>query len=473
MNLIRRMTSLPLHRMTSLRLLRVYFAVFAIALVGLAAFIGWISSKEIARETDSVLGWQMRYLRLTPDAQLADTIRRRVANGSAHIHYYGLFDSDGKRIAGDVLALPATLPTWPHGETLDHTLRLSGVVRAPVVRVMAVRRTDGRILLVGQDMTDVLSLHRLVVSLLAAGAALGLAMSGAAAIAIALRQMKRIEAVGETAALIARGDLSHRFKTGGPDEISMLLHLVNHMLDEVERLMAEVKGACDGIAHDLRTPLARIRTLVVRASHRPSALERRPLKEMLDQARQETDAVLERFGAMLRVAQIAGLTRRGEFGLVDLRELVLDIGGLYAPLAESRGITLATFARDEAFVRADRALLFEMLGNLLAHALCRVASGATLYMRIATTDSGPRIVIEGERFEQSLALEATAQARESSAVDRARLDEGAGANGCVECGYTGLSLAWAVARMHGFALHLGCTEHRVAVDCWPQMSLKV
>jgi signal transduction histidine kinase len=459
MTLIGRMTSMRLHRMTSLRLLRMYFVIFTAALVGLLAFIGWISSGEITRESDDVLSWQLRYLRLLPENQLADVIRTHLVYRNLHIHYYGLFAPDGARIAGDVLALPPHLPLWPRGETLEHTLPVADIARSPVVRVMAERSADGRILLVGLNMTHILALHRTVMTELIAGGALGLLLSIGAGIVVGIRQMRRLEAVSETAALVAQGDLSRRFRLGGRDEIAMLLHLVNHMLDEVERLMGEVKGACDGVAHNLRTPLARVRTLVARAAERPGALRERQVAEMLDHVRCETDVVLERFGAMLRVAQIAGLTRRGEFELVDLRALVLDIGALYAPLAESRGAALAMIADEQAIVRADRALLFEMLANLVTHAIGRVSHGANVRLELTLTDSGPSLVIASDRVEP-----------EALSAER---DIGPSLKGTASPDrYTGLSVAWAVARMHGFVLRLGSDEPSVMVDCWPQMSLR-
>jgi signal transduction histidine kinase len=354
--------------------------------------------------------------------------------------------------------LPVHLPVWPRGETLEHTLPLADVARPPVVRVMAERTADGRILLVALNVTHVLALHRIVMAALIAGGALGLLLSIGAGIVVGVRQMRRLEAVRDTAALVARGDLTRRFQLGGRDEIAMLLHLVNHMLDEVERLMGEVKGACDGVAHDLRTPLGRVRTLVTRAAEQPGALRERQIGEMLDHVRRETDVVLERFGAVLRVAQIAGLTRRGEFELVDLGTLVLDIGALYAPLAESRGAALTMIADQQAIVRADRALLFEMLANLLTHTIGRVSHGANVRLELTLTDSGPSLMITSGSMEHDVVSAEHyigPSLRATTSSDR----------------YTGLSVAWAVARMHGFVLRLGCDEPSVMVDCWPQMSL--
>jgi signal transduction histidine kinase len=307
-------------------------------------------------------------------------------------------------------------------------------------------------------MTSGLALHRVVVTLLIAGGAMGLLLSAGVGVAVGIREMKRIDHVRHAASLIGQGDLSRRFQMGGRDEIAMLLDVINHMLDEIERLMDAVKGASDGIAHNLRTPLARVRTLLTRAAERSNLLQQPQLSEMLDQAQHETDVVLERFAAMLRVAQIAGLGHRGGFDLIDLRELVADIGGLYAPLAESRGMTLTASAENAAYVRADRALVFEMLGNLMAHVLSQASSGANVRIALAMTERGPRLAIDSDRSStaQAPTLEAGGSRDVSTVGD--------------SCS-TSLSVAWAVARMHGFALSTGRDEPSFTVDCWPQMSL--
>jgi HAMP domain-containing protein len=445
--------------MTSLRLLRVYFLIFTVALVSLLAFIGWISLGEITRETDSVLNWQLRYLRRLPQDELAETIRRRTAYGHLHIRYYGLFDRDGKRVAGDILHLPQQLPDSSDGETLEHTLKVDGIARSPVVRIVTGRFDDGHTLLVGIDMTSLLTLRRTVVTMLIAGGVLGLVLSAGVGIVVGIRQAKRIEALRETATRVAAGDLGHRFKASGRDELAMLINLVNHMLDEVERLMSEVKGACDGIAHDLRAPLARVHGLMNHAMERADSLGQSHLLEMLVQARRETELVLDRFGAMVRVAQIAGLRRHGELDVIDLRALLFELGELYAPFAESLGMELTMGGHEQALVSADRALLFEMLGNLTSHLLDRLPQGARIVLELTMTQRGPRLAIaaDGCEPEQSRSPHESEPDAQSDATTQDSAD-------------TNLGVAWAVASMHGFGLHIDPAAARVTIDCWPQTS---
>src|ERR1700684_881452 len=94
---------------------------------------------------------------------------------------------------------------------------------------------------------------------------------------------------------IARGDLAQRLPIGGRDELDMLAHLVNHMLEEIERLMTEVKSACDSIAHDLRTPAAHIRPLLANVAERMHVIQDDGVAQMLDRARVEADMLLDRF----------------------------------------------------------------------------------------------------------------------------------------------------------------------------------
>jgi len=354
---IRRKTWIQLYRMMSLRLLFVYFLVFAALLMTLLTSIGWVAFNELTNETDRVLTWKLRYFRTIPDADLARAINRRLEFEHLHQNYYGLFDKNGVPVAGDVLALPPHLPPRQTGLTLKRTLTVIAP-DPPTVRVMVETRGDGRTLLVAQDMTHVLKVREAITTALIAGGLLCLLASGAVGVAIGIRQHRRIGMIREAAQLVARGDLSQRFPVGGRDEIDMLSHLVNRMLGEVERLMFEVKGACDGIAHDLRTPLAHVRSLIVRTTEHPRVGRDLLLTGLLDQARSETDTLLARFKAMLRVAEIAGLRHRGGFDAIDLQALVLDVADLYAPLAESRAIMLTVAASPVPPLHADRALLF-------------------------------------------------------------------------------------------------------------------
>ncbi len=445
-----------LYNMMSLRLLFAYFLVFSALLVTLLASIGWVASNELTNETDRVLTWKLRYFRTIPDADLARAVNRRLEYEHMHPNYYGLFDKHGVPVAGDVLALPPHLPPRQTGLTLERTLTVAAPA-PPTVRVMAETRSDGRTLLVAQDMTRLLKVREAITAALIAGGFCCLLASGAVGVAIGIRQRRRIGAIRDVAQLVARGDLSQRFPVGGRDEIDMLSHLVNRMLGEIERLMFEVKGACDGIAHDLRTPLAHVRSLIVRTAEHPRVGRDLPLSRLLDQARSETDTLLVRFKAMLRVAEIAGLQHRGGFETIDLQALVLDVADLYAPLAESRSVMLTVAASRVPPLHADRALLFEMLGILIGNAVDVSQPGAQVRLRLAMTQQGPRIEIHDNSAEGDAIVHAGAVL-----AAQALPDEDAGLH---------LGIAWAVARSHDFAIRVddAAPGPNVTIDCWPQM----
>ncbi|MEK6291955.1 MAG: HAMP domain-containing sensor histidine kinase [Paraburkholderia tropica] len=173
----------------------------------------------------------------------------------------------------------------------------------------------------------------------------------------------------------------------------MLADLVNRMLDEVERLMAEVKSACDGIAHDLRTPLTRLR---LRLSHAADSMQRRgepAIANVLVDARNEADTVLERFAALLRISEIGAIKRRSGFAQVALPALVDELCDLYAPLAEEKDVELRIAVAEVAPIHADRALLFEAFSNLLDNAIKFAPRGGFVSVTLRASDAGPRFSV--------------------------------------------------------------------------------
>jgi signal transduction histidine kinase len=222
-------------------------------------------------------------------------------------------------------------------------------------------------------------------------------------------------------------------------------------------LMNEVKGACDGIAHDLRTPLARVRTLLARIADEAGASDE-VLGSLVAVARAQTDALLERFRAMLRISEIGTLNRQGGFAEVRLDELVHAVGDLYEPLAEDRSITLAVVAAPVEPIHGDRALLFEMLTNLVNNAIKFTPHGGTVRVTLKWTAVGPRIEVidNGPGIPQE---EREAVLQRFYRGTNAREIEGSG---------LGLSIVSAVIRVHDFSMRITDAEPgtRVTIECW-------
>jgi len=443
---------------TTFRLLSIYAVIFSFSVMLLLGFIGWAVTGDMERETDVVMDWQLIYFDSLPDSGLADAIHRRIEHERMHTNYYGLFASDGRLLAGDVLAYPATLPTNRTGKTLDLTLAVGRNDQAPVVRAMAERRKDGSTLVIARDLTHILRIRETIINALVGGGVFCLLAGVAGGLALSVRQMRRLKAIRRVTQRIAQGDLAQRLPIGGRDEVDMLAHLVNHMLAEVERLMNEVKGACDGIAHDLRTPLAHVRTLLAYAAERTETLDDAALAKLVERARTETDALLDRFRAMLRISEIGTLQRRGGFGEMQLETLLEEVGELYEPLAESRSIRISVHVQPVGPIYGDRALLFEALSNLVDNAIKFTAEGGVVGIELRQTAAGPQVDII-DNGPGIAAGERDAVLQRFYRGESTRHLAGSG---------LGLSIVSAVIRVHDFTMKIGDAQPgtRISIECW-------
>lgn len=443
---------------STFRLVTVYAVMFSLSVMLLLGVIATQITHDMKSETDVVIDWQMIYFDSMADTNLPGAIHRRLEHERMHTNYYGLFAPDGRHVAGDVLEFPAGLETDRTGQTLSHTLKIAGDEVAPVVRAMAEVRPNGYRLVLARDLTHILRIREAIINALVVGGVLCFGAGLLGGLILSVRQMRRIKAIRQVTQRIARGDLAQRLPVGGRDEIDMLSHLVNHMLAEVERLMHEVKGVCDGIAHDLRTPLAHVHTLLAHAAERAGTQDDAAMASLVSRARNETDALLGRFRAMLRIAEIGTLQRRGGFAEVDLEALVIDIGELFEPLAESRDIRFEVLTERVDAVHGDRALLFEALTNLLDNALKYSASGGTVRLELRQRLQGPQIDVSDDGpgiapDEREAVLQHRYRSRRTGHLAGSGL---------------GLSIVSTVLNVHDFTLRIGSAEPgtRVTIECW-------
>jgi signal transduction histidine kinase len=246
------------------------------------------------------------------------------------------------------------------------------------------------------------------------------------------------------------GDLRERLPThGSNDPFDQLAVSVNRMLGEIETLIQEIAGVGNDIAHDLRTPLTRVRARLERGRARAATLDE--LRAVVDQSIAGLDQSLAVVTALLRIAEIEHSRRLEGFSQVELAPLVREVGDLYEPIAEDKRVTLQVEAADEATVHGDRDLLFEAVANLVDNAVKFTPEGGrvTLALRrrdsesvIQVKDTGPGIP-EAER---------EAVVRRFYRSDKSRNTEGLG---------LGLSLVAAIVKLHGFRFTIaagpGCT----------------
>lgn len=443
---------------SAFRFVAVYAVVFAMSVMVLLGFVASMITHVMESETDVVMHWEVVYFDSLPDSTLAAVIRNRLERERMHANYYGLFAPDGQHIAGDILAFPDHLKLDRSGLTLDRSLTLKAGEMAPVVRAIAVRRPNGDRLVLARDLTHILRIREMIIDTLLAGGFLSLIAGIAGGLVLSLRQMQRLKIIRQVTSRIAQGDLGQRLPIGGRDELDMLAHLVNHMLTEVERLMHEVKGVCDGIAHDLRTPLFHVQSLLTRAVDRAVLYDDAVLRELVDRARRETGDLLGRFRAMLRIAEIGAFQRRGGFDVLDLGALVAELGQLFEPLAESCSIRFDVLVERPARIHGDRALLFEAISNLLDNAFKYTHAGGAVCLELRQTAFGPQVDV----VDNGIGI--APQEREAVLAPGYRSERTRHLTG----GGLGLSIVAAVVNVHDFTLHIGDADPgtRVSIDCW-------
>ena len=238
---------------------------------------------------------------------------------------------------------------------------------------------------------------------------------------------------------IVAGELRERLPTRGVDDpFDRLAVIVNGMLDEIEALVQSMAGAGDDIAHDLRTPLTRVRVGLERGRQNARSVEE--LRAAVDHAIVGLDQSLAIITALLRITEIAHSRRLAAFSQVALADLVREVGELYEPIAEDKRVAFTVGVQEDVVVRGDRDLLFEAIANLVDNAVKFTPEGGSVEVSLTRVgdegvvrvcDNGPGIA----------AAERDLVTRRFYRSDKSRRDPGLG---------LGLSLVAAIAKLHGF-----------------------
>ena len=249
---------------------------------------------------------------------------------------------------------------------------------------------------------------------------------------------------------IVAGDLRQRLPTTGRgDPFDQLAVSVNQMLGDIELLIREISGVGDNIAHDLRTPLTRVRVRLERGRANASTLNE--LRAVVDQAIGGLDQSLTIITALLRIAEIEHSRRLEGFSQVQLGPLVREVGDLYEPIAEDKGVALRVELKDEATVSGDRDLLFEAVANLVDNAVKFTPEGG--HVELALHHNNGQVEIQVKDTGPGIPeIEREAVTKRFYRSDKSRRTEGLG---------LGLSLVAAIVKLHGFQFAIapgpGCT----------------
>jgi signal transduction histidine kinase len=262
------------------------------------------------------------------------------------------------------------------------------------------------------------------------------------------RTNQRIRSMQLVLDRVRRGQLAERLPTrDGGQDFDRLAVSVNHMLGELERLLNELHDAGNNIAHDLRTPLSRVRTQLERA--RRVCATREELAEAVDRAVVGPDQASGIITALLRIAEIEHARRGASFGPVDLDELVREVLELYAPIAEAKGVVTRLAIEAVSPIQGDRDLLFEAIANLVDNAIKFTPESGHVELALFDTAAGPVVQISdtgpgiGTEHRQQVFVR-------FQRLDKSRHIPGSG---------LGLSLVQAIVHLHGFSVSLSEGPH--------------
>jgi signal transduction histidine kinase len=373
-----------------------------------------------------------------PAGELVQEINHELVDGiDSDTEIFLVTAPDGHRLAGN-------LSTWPTGVPLGQLI--DGEVirdeRPASARLLVQRLPDGGLVYVGRDLSEQRAIRQLVLRALEGVIAVSLVAVALGAFLLHHQIERRIGGIRHTAREIESGNLQQRIAVSGDDEFARLSVDINRMLDRIEQLMSGIRHVSNTIAHDLRTPMGRVRARLDEALRREAGLP--ALTDAARAAIEGIDDLIVMLNKLLRIAEAEAGVRADTFERVNLNSIVHDMAELYDAAAEQAGVRLVTLGQEAVWAHGDHDLLANAVASLIDNALKYAGRGATVDLTagsdaervfVTVRDNGPGVADSElphltERFYR---------------VDRSRSLPGNG---------LGLSIVAATATLHGGSFEL-------------------
>ncbi|CAM2932735.1 Adaptive-response sensory-kinase SasA [Methylobacterium mesophilicum] len=383
------MRLLEVRRTSGFRVASLFFATFGCASLALCGFL-YVDTRSYGRKAAfEWVEWESKHLLNLPPHALRERIEASedFAEGGRPLV---LFGPDHARRAGAPITYPATAPIgrpFVLTQQTEHGTRtlFSELTKLP----------SGEYVLVSRSAKDLQSLENALVETFSWGMAATIIIGLIGAVIFGVGSLRQNDAITSAVVRIMRGDLSERLPTRGVSaDLAHLTRVVNDMLDQLERLMLEIKGVNENIAHDLRTPLTRVVGTLERSLRKADSIE--AFRACNEDVLAEVKSIVIRFSALLRISEMEDRLRRSGFSQVDLSRLLEDAVEYYEPLAAERGIQLR-WARPESAldVEGDRSLIFEAASNLIDNALKFTPSGGWVEVALLQNPTTIRVTDNG------------------------------------------------------------------------------
>ncbi|MGE3144646.1 MAG: sensor histidine kinase [Pseudorhodoplanes sp.] len=441
-----------LFRTTAFRLTLVYLLVFALFAAFLLAFFAWntrrLVNEQIVEAVDAEIAGLINQYEIGGIRRLVIIVDTRARRPGSNL--YLIATNAGETLAGNVENLPSGVLMRPGWIETDYRRPDEGEGPAHRALVRIFELPSGFRMLVGRDLEERDRLYGVVIAAGRWSAAIVVVLGLAGGFFVSRRVLRRVDAMTETTRTIMGGDLTGRLPVAGSgDELDRLAVNLNAMLERIEALMHGLKEVSDNIAHDLKTPLTRLRNRCEEALR--TARSEPEYRRALESTIEESESLIRTFNALLMIARAESGQARDNMSECDAAEVARGVGELYEPLAEERGLTLEVEAPAPVTVRGNRELIGQALANLVDNAIKYAAPAAQ-----ATGESGQIVVTaqsEGERVLLTVGDRGPGipEDMRQRVIERfVRLEQ----SRTVPGSGLGLSLVSAVAHLHGGELRL-------------------
>ena len=353
---------------STFRMVFLYFVLFILSSLILLSFIYWSTVGYIYKQLDHHIEYDMERLQYIYDTEgkqhLIDAIEISLKQKN-YESIYLLYDKKKKQIlAGNLNKIPDIASGW-------HIIDLSELIDTAQqqnhsARTLVMSLPENLVFMNGLDIESAHQQEHIIFNSLIAGIAIVLLLGTIGGFIISISTIKKINLINDTISDISQGNFSLRIPTRDTDDdYDLLAKNINEMLDQIHKLMQGMQNISNNIAHDLRTPLTRLRGCLEMIQHDCN----NETAESIQKALNETDNLLSTFNAMLRINKVESGAQKGHFTCVAINELLQDVVEFYEPLAEDKEISITFAKKNNININADRDMLFQVFTNLFDNAI--------------------------------------------------------------------------------------------------------